>query len=286
MAYNSGGDPTLAELITAKFITAKYSKDVIMHTMSNLVVAGRVNTSWKKDLKNGSVVNIPVFSEISTTEVTAGTATTVADAASASPASLTINKWREATVQIDDMSKLEEDADYMAGASKASAYAVVKYVDTTVGALFSTLASSSVYGSDGQAFTDDVILAIMETLDEADVPQDDRSIITDPSNKVDVLKIDKFIRNDYVRELVVPSGKFGNLYNMGVFITNNLTLSATGNYGAMLHRDAIGLVLQQNPRSRMIPLPEKFIIKFTTDVIFGTAVIRPTFGKSFYTRSA
>ena len=60
MAYNTGSDPTLAELITGKFIPEKYAKDVIMHVKSKLVVASNVNTTYTDALKNGSVVNIDV----------------------------------------------------------------------------------------------------------------------------------------------------------------------------------------------------------------------------------
>tara|TARA_Y100000310_G_scaffold334669_1_gene414940 strand:- start:586 stop:1443 length:858 start_codon:yes stop_codon:yes gene_type:complete len=285
MAYNSGTDPTLAELITAKFLPEKFSQDVIFHTMSNLVVASRVNTSYRSDLKNGYKVSIPVLSEVTDTEVTPGTVPTARDAAG-TPVSITVNHWREASVEISDMANIENHAEYLSIAAKSCAYRIAKRVDTTLGALFSTLNSSSVYGSDGQTLTDDIILALMETLDEGDVPEDDRSIITDPSSKVDLLKIDKFVRNDYVREPVIATGKFGNIYNMGVYITNNLTATTTGNYGVMMHRDALGLVIQKNPRSQMVRIPQEFRTLAIVDVIFGVAELRDTFGYSFYTRSS
>ncbi len=53
MAYNTGTDPTLAELITADFIPTKFSKDVIMHTQSALVIADSVNSEYRKDLPYG-----------------------------------------------------------------------------------------------------------------------------------------------------------------------------------------------------------------------------------------
>ena len=285
MAYNTGTDPTLAELITAKFIPEKYSKDVIMHTQSALVIAESVNHEYQPDLTYGSVVNIASFSEGSDTEVTPGTEPTPVDSAG-TPASLTVNKWRQVTHEISKMSKIQSYADYFDKAAQSQAYVLAKRVDTELGALFSTLAGSSVYGSDGQTMTDDIILAIIETLDEADVPADNRFIIGDPSMRVDMLKIDKFVRTDYVRDGVVASGQIGMIYNMPVKITNNLTAATTGNYGAILHRDALGVVIQSNPTSQIIPMPWKFITRITTDVIFGVAELRDTFGKAFYTRKS
>jgi hypothetical protein len=251
MSYNTGTDPTLAELITAAFVPQVYSKDVIMHTKSNLVIGNVVNTSFRDDLKYGHTVYIPVMSEVTTNEVTPGTEPTAQDAASGTPASITVNKWREASVEISEMSSLQSYADYLNKATESTAYAISKYVDGQLGALFSTLSSSSVYGADGQTMTDDILLAIIEGLDEADVPDEQRAVIGDPSTRVDMLKIDKFIRTDYVRESSVPTGKIGMIYNMPVHITNNLTAATTGNYGAVLHRDALALVLQSNPKTRV-----------------------------------
>tara|TARA_Y100000310_G_C20520124_1_gene733226 strand:- start:191 stop:1048 length:858 start_codon:yes stop_codon:yes gene_type:complete len=285
MAYNSGTDPTLAELITAKFVPEKFSKDVLMHTMSNLVVASRVNTVYRDDLRDGYKVSIPVMTEATDTEVTPGTVPTARDTAS-SPVSITVDQWREASVEISDMANIEDTVGYLDFAAKSCAYRVAKRVDTTLGALFSALSGGSIYGSDGQTLDDDAILAMMQGLDESDVPEDDRSMILDPSSKVDLLKIDKFVRNDYVRESAIPTGKFGNIYNMGVFITNNLTAATTGNYGVMMHRDALGLAIQRNPRSQIIRIPQEFRTLAMVDVIFGVAELRDTFGKAFYTRSS
>ena len=284
MAYNSGSDPTLAELITAKFIPEVFSKDTLMHVKSNLVCANLFNTDWKNDLRMGYKVSIPVFSEVSTTEVTPGTEPTVADAASGTPASITVDNWYEASVEISDLMKIEQNADYLKGAAEACAYAIAKKIDTSIGVLFSTLGGSSVYGSDGQTFSDDIFIDLVETLDEADVPDDGkRSLIGDPSMRADMLKIDKFVRTDYVRE-TVTNGKIGQLYNVGVYITNNLTATTTGNYGVLAHRDAIGVVIQKEPRSRIWDLGYKFIQKIIVDSAWGADEIRDTFGKSFYTR--
>jgi hypothetical protein len=284
MAYNTGTDPTLAELITAKFIPEIFSRDVIMHTKSNLVCANLFNTHWKEQLRKGYKVSIPVFSEIAVTEVTPGTEPTAQDAAG-TPASITVDQWYEASAEISELSDIEEEADYLRGAAEACAYGVAKKIDTTIGALFSGLSGGSVHGTDGQAFTDDIFIALVEALDENDVPDSPRFLIGDPSTRADMLKIDKFVRTDYVRE-TVPTGKIGMLYGADVYVTNNLTVATTGNYGVYSHRDAIGVVLQKAPRSRIYNMGYKFIAKVIVDAAWGVAKIRDNFGKAFYTRKA
>jgi hypothetical protein len=285
MAYNTGTDPTLAELITGKFIPEKYSKDVIMHTKSALIVADSVNRDYQSDLQYGSVVNIAAFSEGSDSEVTPGTEPTPVDS-TGTPASLTINKWRQITHEISKMSKIQSYADYFGKCAQSQAYTLAKRIDTDLGALFSALSSNSVYGSDGQTMDDNIILAIMEGLDEADVPTESRVIIGDPGMRVDMLKIDKFIRNDYTKGGVVASGQIGDIYNMPVRITNNLTAATTGNYGVMMHKEALGLVIQSQPDANIVPQPWKFRTLIITDVIYGVGEIRDTFGRAFYTRKS
>ncbi|MDD5219679.1 MAG: hypothetical protein PHV11_03835 [Candidatus Bipolaricaulis sp.] len=286
MAYNTGSDPTLAELITAKFVPEVFSKDVLMHTKSNLVCANVFNTDFRDNLRMGYKVSIPVFSEISTTEVTPGTEPTAADAANATSASVTVDNWYQAAVEISELAAIENAADYLAGGAEAAAYAIAKRIDTTIGVLFSTLGGSSVYGADGQTFSDDIFLALVEYLDENDVPDDGkRALIGDASTRVDLLKIDKFISVDYLKTPVVPTGQIGQIYNCKVYITNNLTDAGTGNYGVLAHRDAIGVVIQKEPRVRKWDMGYKFIQKIIVDAAWGADEIRDTFGRCFYTRS-
>lgn len=261
-----------------------------MHTKSNLVVASRVNTTYRNNLRDGYKVTIPVMTEATDAAVTPGTKPTPVDIAGNTPIEITVDQWRVSAVEISDMAKIEDHVGYLELAAKSCAYRITKRVDTTLGALFSSLGSysTSAYGADGQTMTDDIILYCMQYLDEGDVPEDDRCIIIDPSDKVDLLKIDKFVRNDYVRDPVVPTGRFGNIYNMGVYVTNNLTAvsSGTGNYGVMMHRDALGLVIQANPRAQLIPIREEFTTLAMVDIIFGVGELRNTFGIPFYTHKA
>jgi len=286
MSYNTGTDPTLAELITASFIPPKYSKDIVMHTQSNLVVGNHVRKDVIKGLEYGYVHYFPVFDEAATSEVTPGTEPTPVDGANATPKSITVNKWYQQTHEISRMSKIQSFADYFAAASKSQAYTIAKKVDTDLGALFPALSSGSIYGADGQEFTADIFTDLVEDLDENDVPDDGmRALIGDPSTRRDIIKnCPEFIRTDYVREPVVPTGKIGRLLNVTVAITNNLTTAGTGNYGALLHPEAIGLAIQADPFTHLDNLQWKFITRLTTEIIYGVGELRDTFGKAFYTR--
>jgi len=285
MAYNTGTDPTLAELITSRNVPDIFSKEVLFHTMSNLVIADRVNVQYRRELTKGRLVYIPAVNEVTDAEITPGTALTPSDAAG-TPVSVTIDQWRGAAAEISDMADIEDGASYLQNAAKSCAYRIAKRVDTKLSSLFSTLSGDSVEGSDGQTFTDEIFQSLVEGLDEADIPGDDRCLIGDPSTRIDMYNIDKFIRTDYVREAVIPTGKIGQLYNAPIFITNNVTAATTGNYGVYMQRDALALVIQNAARTQIVKDTLKFRTVIQVDIIFGVGELRDTFGKSFYTRKS
>lgn len=285
MAYNGGSDPTLAEQITAKFVPEMFATDAIMTAKSTLVNVDAFNNFYRDNLRKGYKVSIPVFTSASATEVTPGTEPTSGDLAS-TPTSITIDKWYESTAEVSDMIEAEMLADYLKGAAEEIGYAISATIDLDVSSLFSTLAGSSVQGTDGQTFTDSIFIALTEALDENDVPVENRSLIGDPSTKADMMGIDKFVRQDYISGMPTTNGKFGVLYGATVRITNNLTAATTGNYGVLAHRDAIGVVVQQTPRVRAYDMGYKFLTKIIADAFWGADEIRDTFGKAFYTRSS
>jgi len=211
-------------------------------------------------------------------------------------ASISIDRWDQAIIQIDDSVKVQTQAPaFYAQKASDAAYAIEKVVDTSVNTLFASLASA-VYGSDGQTFTDDILVAMMEVLDEADVPRSDRAIIADPSMLADCYKIDKFMSYDYGKNPLghIPSeagtgGYRGTIvaYNLPLYITNNLVAPASaGAYGALLHKDAIGLVIQSAPS-----IEKDRSAAAASDLLYvrclsGDAIVRDTFGYCFYTRKA
>jgi hypothetical protein len=254
--------------------------------MSHLVCADAFTHRFQKNLRKGYKVSIPVLSEVSASDVTPGTEPTPQDAGGTA-VSITIDNWKEATIDASPLTEVEDGGLYLQNAAKAIAYTIDKAVDISVAQLFEDLASSSVYGSDGQTFSDEIFIALVETLDTNDVPDEGRFLIGDPSMRADMLKIDKFVRQDYINGAPTSNGKFGLIYNSEVRITNNLDpTGTTGNYGVYSHPDAIGVVMQLGPNVKYWDLGWKFHHLIVADCAWGADEIRDTFGKAFYTRSA
>jgi hypothetical protein len=269
---------------TAGFIPEQWSTQVIDVMQMDLVTAKVVDTTWKKDLRKGDTINCPILNEPSAVEVTVGTPGVVQDIMTGTALQIVVNQWWECPVVIDEMTDLQSQVSVQTDGAKLAAYAINKKIDSTVTALFSALDNGG--GTDGVAITDPVLIAAVEKLDEADVPTEDRSWVFDPSCRADMYAIDKFVRNDYVKDGVIPTGKIGQVYGSPVYITNNLTVGTTGNIGAYLHKKAIALVVQANPKSLIVAEPLKHQNTILTHALWGVKEMRGTFGYYILTRKS
>jgi N4-gp56 family major capsid protein len=184
------------------------------------------------------------------------------------------------------MTDLQSQGDIVTKAKDASAYAIAKKIDYICGGLFGALSGGTGYGTDGSAITDDVIIAAVEELDEADAPDESRVWVLDPSCKADLLKIDKFVRNDYVKGGVIQTGQFGMIYNAPVLISNNLTVGSTGNVGAYYQKQALAIAIEENMLSYVVEEKLKHIKTINTETLWGVLEMRDTFGCPILTRKS
>ena len=274
-------------LDTNKFIPEIFGKNVIVAVKNKLVVVPFVNHSYEADLVKGDTLYIPRTNTVTATEVTIGTEGVIKDPLNTTALTLSIDKYYEAPVVVDYMSRRQSQVDLIAVAEDESAYAISKKVDSTLCDLFSALSGATGYGTDGSAITDDVLIAAVEELDEADVPEDGRAWMFDPSCKADIMKIDKFVRSDYFASDVIPTGGFRkDVYGAPILITNNLTVGTTGNVGAYLHKNALAAVISESLTVDRVEQPLKHQLTINTTSLWGVGELRDTFGCPILTRLA
>ena len=273
---------------TNKFIPKLYCNRIIDAAKSELVAWDAISSEWRNDLVKGDILYIPKTNVVAATEVVVGTKGTSLDPFATAAVTLTINNWFEAPVDIDYMTLRQTQADMEGGASKEAAYAIDKKIDSTVCALFSSLGgyTNAAYGTDGQTLSDDILIYLKETLDEADVPMvlADRSLICDPSALADMLKIDKLVAADYVKIGNVQNGIIGNsVYGCRVRVTNNLTATTTGAFGVMLHSRAIASAAQIDT-AWVKEYEDLHLRRYHSEALWGVVEAQDAFGIPFYTR--
>ena len=287
MAWPTTRQPT--DALTGQLVPELWSAKVIDILQSSLVAEQVVDTSWQPMLAKGDILNIPVLTELTGGNVDVSSnslSTNLKTTLTTTAETITISTWWEIKVGVDDSVARQTQVPGLLEKSAANAaYGWKKKVDGDVCALFSSLRSTW-RGTDGQTFTDDLLVSIMEGLDEADIPEE-RNLVCDPSTLADMRKIDKFMTFDYSTSPLRLSGYRGRIdaYGLPVFMTNNLTDSGTGNYGAILNKEAIGLIVQSPMDVEKWREPNAHSWIVNTSGFYGCDVLRVSpSGAYFYTR--
>ena len=274
---------TLAQIETSEFIPSLWSLKVQAFLEDALVIVPLVDHKYEEDLSYGQTLHVPNFVEITAGSVTPGTEITPLEPEGGT-LEIAVDQWYEAPISYSEFSRVQNRPDFLENAAKGSAYAVAKVMDKSLADLFNGFQSDIRQGADGNTVTDDLLIDCMEILDEYSVRQEDRVIVGDPSMKADLMRIDKFIRNDYGKGGVVASGKFGDIYNCSVWITNNLEEVSTGHYAAMFQKEALAIITQKQPTVSKFDMPWKHMHLIQVQAMWGIKEMRDRAGVAFFTR--
>lgn len=279
-----------ADILTGEGVPEIWSAKFLEFTKSGLIALQVCNSTWGAELSKGDKLWITLMSEPTVADVdvtTDGVLTNMNTDFFGTAVSITVDKWKECPVMIDDSSKKQTQIpNLLEQKVKDAAYAWNKTVDAEAASLFSSFTSTWA-GTDGQTFTDDLLLDIMEGLDEANIPEQ-RALVGDPSVISDARKIDKFMTFDYSTNPLRAAGYRGRIdaYDLPVFYTNNLTAATTGNYCAVLHKDAIGVGMQSPMNVEAWRESRRHSDVINTSGFYGIDVLRSTFGAYFYSRKS
>jgi hypothetical protein len=227
---------------------------------------------------------------------------------------VSINKHFEYSRLIEDITDVQALSSLRQFYTEDAGYALAKQVDTDLHSLATGLGSagstSSTYLNNGgtffvdasnglstytadtvvsaDVFTDAGFRGIIQKLDDADVPMDGRSFIIPPVVRNTIMGIDRYVSSDFVNNGQVTNGQIGQLYGIDVYVSTNCpTVEAAGDNSAssvdslgalLLHTDAIVMAEQMGVRSQTQYKQEFLSNLFTSDTLYGVAVLRPASG--------
>lgn len=138
--------------------------------------------------------------------------------------------------------------------------------------------------------TDATIVAAHQALDEVDAPLRDRYFVIAPSQKAAIMKLDKFVKADYLGDYNMPTPVktgpnnrylWGDIYGVPTYYTNQVTTTAgtpTQVHNIFFHKEAFALALQQAPRTQASYWQKDLAWIVTVDAIYGFSALRTTFG--------
>ena len=127
--------------------------------------------------------------------------------------------------------------------------------------------------------TDETFRALIQKLDDADVPMDNRSFVVPPSVRNDMLGIDRYVSSDFVGGSSVQTGLIGELYGIKIFVSTACPVVETGIRAAtMFHKDTFVHAEQAGVRSQTQYKQEFLSDLFTSDTIYGVQTMRADAG--------
>ena len=296
----------------ATFIPEIWSDEIIAAYQKNLVLANLVKKMSMAG-KKGDTIHVPKPVRGDAHAKAENTAVTVQNATE-SEVQVSINKHFEYSRLIEDITDVQALSSLRQFYTEDAGYALAKQVDTDLHSLATGLGASgttsttyannagtffvdasnglSTYAVDtvvsADVFTDAAFRGIIQKLDDADVPMDGRSFIIPPVVRNTIMGIDRYVSSDFVNNGQVTNGQIGQLYGIDVYVSTNCPVvetasansaSSVDSLGALLlHTDAIVMAEQMGVRSQTQYKQEFLSNLFTSDTLYGVAVLRPASG--------
>lgn len=189
--------------------------------------------------------------------------------------------------------RLHAEGAKLAGADAAPTVAGSSYSKAVVGtpssgALVAWDPDADIGGTNdgnGSVLTDEGIRLAIRAMDDNDVPGRGRVLVIPPVEKKNLLGLSRFTEQAFVGSgESIRNGMVGNVYGVEVYVsTNCATVTATDtttDYRAALlfQKEAFVFIEQMRPRVQTQYKQEWLGDLFTSDVIFGTGVLRPEAG--------
>ena len=129
------------------------------------------------------------------------------------------------------------------------------------------------------AFTDEAFRALIQKMDDADVPMDDRCFVIPPSVRNSIMGLERYVSSDFTGGQTVQNGLIGNLYGIDIMVSTNVATPESGVRAAQLiHKDTYILAEQQAIRSQTQYKQEFLSTLYTADTLYGVKTFRPDAG--------
>ena len=292
----------------ATFIPELWSDEIRAAYEKNLVLARLVKRLSMKG-KKGDTLHIPAPTRGAAYAKAENTAVTLQNATE-SEVSVAIDQHYEYSRLIEDIVGTQSLDSLRSFYTSDAGYALAKQIDTDLFALGKSLgngngsawAHSGSYFPDASTgltayavdtvttsdvFTDAIFRSLIQQMDDADVPMDNRVYVIPPSLRNAIMGIDRYVSSDFVNGRGVQNGKIGELYGIDVYVTSNCPeVESAGDNSAgdglvasiLMHKDTFILAEQMGIRSQTQYKQEYLANLYTADTLYGVKTYRPDSG--------
>ena len=260
----------------ANLIPETWGPMVIKATEDNLVM-WKLTWDWSGE-EAGDIINVPGISNFSSTTKSANTQV-VLTGNTEGVTQLTVTTHQHSAFLLEDIVKVLSSFNNSMYYTQKAGFAVAEAMDTTAGNLISGL--SQQLGSAGVDIGDGEVRDAIEFLDLQNAPDSDRHLVLYPTQKNAMFGIEKYFRADFQgngASGILTKGKFGSIYGVNTYVSNNLGVSAGARLNAMFHRECFATAQKYAPRTQSQYKLEYLGTLTVVDTIYGAVEARDGFG--------
>jgi len=257
----------------AAVIPEVWRRNVLKARYARQVVVPRVGNVTQDIQKMGDIVHIPTMPQtLSINDVGSGGSLTN-QAITITDTTLTIDRWKETTVDITDRSVVQSIVDLFREFSISFGDILAEHLDEQLLAEHSNITTNAVGGD--QTLDDDLMTDAIRLLDDIPVPEDDRSWVFAPIAKRDLMRLDKFVLANQtgMSKGLQINGNFGEIYGAPVLTSSKVATSGGQRKNLYFHREAIFIGIQRNIRFQKLAKTQ-LSQKLVADLLYGIKTVR------------
>lgn len=271
---STGISTTVPAWLRTKALKARYAASKIWPRVLNGVegdplIQGNIR-------KMGDRIVFQIFPTLTTNDISTTDGSYAATEISPTTATITINKWKSVAADIVDIVDAQSVLQWETEFSEAFGKAIGQKQDDDVLALVASLTTNVIDAGAGGPFSDAVVLQATRSLDDLEVPKDDRTWGLAPIAQADLLQLPKFTEaanTGFSKGVQVGDGKIASLYGTQVVVTTRITTTASKRDNVLFHKEAFGVAMQRDFKLEKF-MRQQFSTPYAGSALYGVAILR------------
>jgi len=265
----------------ANFIPEIWSSEILEAYLEEAVVASLVDRKFEPDVKQkGDTIHVPNLAAMTVGTKTAGNAVTFG-ANTEAMTDISIDTDKYVAFRIDNIAEVQAQNDQRGMYTKRAGRDLANTIDADLCNQMDNF--SQVVGTLLSDITDDNLIRSEQYLNDAKAPINDRSLVVSPATLTSIKKIDKYVRLDYhniAGQTAVERARMSYpIYGATVYVSTNVNGDNTnGHKNFMMQKEAVALVMQQEPKVFSQFMVEYIAEGVVVEAIYGIAEMRDTSG--------